>query len=82
MKIWKKIIVKERWFYGKVEKYSRKFLCEYREKYHLKNMPNQEFINLVLDIIDNKSFEAINKLYWYVMEDFKITDFVLKSEVK
>ncbi len=64
----------------KIEKIYRN--REYREKYHLKNMPTQDFINLVLDIIDNKSFETINKLYEYVMEDFKITKFVLKSEVK
>lgn len=65
--------------FTKIEKIYRNM--EYREKYHLKNMPNQNFIELVLNAIDNKSFKAINKLYDFVMEDFQITNFRLKSKV-
>ena len=66
--------------FTKIEKIYRN--SEYREKYHLKNMPTQKFVELVLNAIDNKSFDAISKLYDFVMENFQITDFVLKSEVK
>lgn len=55
---------------------------DYREKYHLKNMPAQKFVELVLNAIDNKSFDAISQLYNFVMENFLITDFILKSEIK
>lgn len=54
---------------------------DYREKYHLKNMPPQEFIELVLNAIDNKSYDSIKKLYEYVIGNFKITDFILKTEL-
>ena len=53
-----------------------------REKYHLKNMPAQKFVELVLNAIDNKSFDAISQLYNFVMKNFLITDFILKSEIK
>ena len=54
----------------------------YRENYHLKNMPPQEFIDLVINTIDNKSFKNIENLYQYVIGDFKITDFILHTELK
>ena len=54
----------------------------YRENYHLKNMPPQEFIDLVINAFDNKSFPAIETLYKYVIGDFKITDFILHTELK
>lgn len=52
---------------------------DYREKYHLKNMPPQEFIDLVLDVFDNKSYDSLRALYNYVIENFKITNFVLRT---
>lgn len=66
--------------FTKIEKIYKN--SEYREKYHLKNMPTQKFVELVLNAIDNKSLDAISKLYDFVMENFQITDFILKSEVK
>ena len=57
-------------------------LLRLREKYHLKNMPAQKFVELVLNAIDNKSFDAISQLYNFVMKNFLITDFILKSEIK
>jgi len=48
---------------------------------HLKNMPSNEFIELILNVFDNKSYESLEKLYDYVMGDFKITDFVLRTEL-
>ena len=55
---------------------------DYREKYHLKNMPPQEFIDRVLNVFDNKSYDSLKILYDYVLGDFKITDFVLRTELK
>ena len=54
---------------------------EYRKKYHLKNIPYQIFIDLVLNVFKNKSYDCLKDLYDYVMEDFKITYFVLKTEL-
>ena len=45
-------------------------------------MPTQKVVELVLNAIDNKSFDAISQLYNFVMENFLITDFILKSEIK
>ena len=45
-------------------------------------MPAQKFVELVLNAIDNKSFDAISQLYNFVMKNFLITDFILKSEIK
>ena len=45
-------------------------------------MPSQKFINLILNVIDNKTFDSICELYDFVMESFQITDFVLRSEIK
>ena len=44
-------------------------------------MPPQEFIDLVLGVFDNKSYESLNLLYDYVIGDFKITDFVLRTDL-
>ena len=66
--------------FTKIEKIYRN--KDYREKYHLKNMPAQKFVELVLNAIDNKSFDAISQLYNFVMKNFLITDFILKSEIK
>ena len=65
--------------FTKIEKIYRDI--EYREKYHLKNIPPQEFIDIVLNVFDNKSYDSIKTLYDYVLGDFKITDFVLKTKV-
>lgn len=65
--------------FTKIEKIYRN--KEYREKYHLKNMPPQIFIDMVLDVLDNKTYESLNKLYNFVLQDFKITDFVLRTEL-
>ena len=65
--------------YTKIEKIFRNDL--YRERYHLKNFVNDEFRSLVLDCFDNKNYDSIKKLYDYVIEDFKISDFVLKTEL-
>lgn len=54
---------------------------EYRKKYHLKNIPPQEFVDLVLEVFDKKTYDSIKKLYDYVIGDFKISDFVLKTEL-
>ena len=66
--------------FTKLEKIYRNM--DYREKYHLKNMPPQEFIDLVISVFDNKSYDSLKKLYEYVMGDFKITDFVLRTELQ
>ena len=66
-------------FFTKIEKIYRN--KDYRKKYHLKNMPSNEFIDMVLNVFDNKSYESLEKLYDYVMGDFKITDFVLRTEL-
>ncbi len=63
-----------------------KFISEYRDKncrenYHLKNMPSQEFVNLVLNVFDNKTYDNIKELYDYVLGDFQITDFILRTEL-
>lgn len=65
--------------FTKIEKIYRN--VEYREKYHLKNMPPQEFIDLVLAVFDNKSYDSLKELYDYVIGDFKITDFILKTDL-
>ena len=65
--------------FTKIEKIYRN--REYRERYHLKNMPPQEFIDLVLCVIDNKCYDDLKILYDYVMGDFKIDDFVLRTEL-
>lgn len=44
-------------------------------------MPPQEFIDLVLEVFDNKTYKSLKTLYEYVIGDFKITDFVLKTEL-
>ncbi len=44
-------------------------------------MPSQEFVNKVLSVFDNKSYDSLKELYEYVIGDFKITDFVLKTEL-
>ena len=54
---------------------------EFRNKYHLKNTPSDEFMSMVLDAIDNKSYTSLKKLYDYVLGDFKITDFSLKTKI-
>ena len=54
---------------------------EYRKKYHLKNAPSDEFMSLVLDTIDNKSYTSLKRLYDYVLGDFKITDFSLETKI-
>lgn len=53
---------------------------EYRNRYHLKNMPPQDFINLVLNVFNNKSYGCLKELYDYVIGDFQINDFVLRME--
>ncbi|MBE6159587.1 MAG: hypothetical protein E7157_00880 [Lactobacillales bacterium] len=53
----------------------------YREQYHLKNFPNEEFVNLVINCFDNKDYLSIEKLYEYVIKDFKISDFLLRTEL-
>lgn len=65
--------------FTKIEKIFRNE--NYRKKYHIKNMPTKKFVDLVLDAIDNKSFDNINELYNFVMGEFKITDFILKTEI-
>lgn len=55
---------------------------EYRERYHLKNMPSQGLIDRVLNVFDNKSYDSLKILYDYVIEDFSITDFVLRTDIK
>ena len=44
-------------------------------------MPPQEFIDLVLGVFDNKKYDSLKSLYEYVIEDFKITDFILRTEL-
>lgn len=44
-------------------------------------MPSKEFIDMVLNVFDNKSYDSLKVLYDYVTGDFKITDFVLKTEL-
>jgi len=41
----------------------------------------KDFYDLVLDVFDNKSYDSLKELYEYVIGDFKITDFVLKTEL-
>ncbi|NMA51290.1 MAG: hypothetical protein GX951_05560 [Mollicutes bacterium] len=53
----------------------------YRDKYHLKNYPDDEFVSLVLICFENETYVNIKKLYNYVIQDFKITDFELKTKV-
>ena len=65
--------------FTKIEKIYRN--KEYRENYHLKNMPPQEFLDLVLNAIDNITYDSLKSLYDYVIGDFKITDFVLRTEL-
>lgn len=65
--------------FTKIEKIYRN--KDYKEKYHLKNMPPQQFIDKVLNVFDNKSYETLKVLYDYVIDDFKITDFVLRTEL-
>ena len=65
--------------FTKIEKIYRN--KDYKEKYHLKNMPPKQFIDKVLKVFDNKSYETLKDLYDYVIDDFKITDFVLKTEL-
>ncbi len=44
-------------------------------------MPPQEFIDMVLNVFDDKSYDSLKKLYDYVLGKFKITDFVLRTEL-
>lgn len=53
---------------------------EYAQKYNLKNEPNSEFKELVLNCIDSISMDQITKLYNYVIGDWDITDFVLEND--
>ena len=54
---------------------------DFREKYHLKNMPPQNFVDLVLNVFDKKSYDSLKTLYEYVMGNFKISEFILKTEI-
>lgn len=65
--------------YTKIEKIFRKKL--YREQYHLKNFVNEDFQTMVLNCFDNKDYDSIKELYDYVIEDFQITDFLLRTEL-
>lgn len=56
----------------------------FRKRFKLKNMPNDNFIELVINCLDNKKFYSIEKLYDYVIADaggFNIENFELISKV-
>lgn len=42
--------------FAKIEKIYRN--KDYREKYHLKNMPLQEYIDLALNVFNNKTYDS------------------------
>lgn len=65
--------------YTKLEKFFRNKI--YREQYHLKNFVNEKIQKMVLDCFDKKDYKSIKILYDYVIEDFEITDFLLRTEL-
>lgn len=65
--------------FTKIEKIYRS--TDYRKKYGIKNMPSNTFVNLVIKCFDKISIEYITELYNFVIEDFKITDFKLRTNM-
>lgn len=62
---------------------------EYRKKYNVKKLPNQEFIEKVIHCLDekeyNKKFQNANELYLYFLNEFKdfdINNLVIRSSVE
>ena len=61
---------------------------EYRKRYNVNKLPDDEFVNKLLNCFNekdyNKRYEYAKELYDYYIEqnnDFDINDFSLRSEI-
>ena len=61
---------------------------QYRNRYNVKYLPEQEFIDKILNCLNekeyNKKYEYAKDLYNYYMnqnKDFNINNFILRSEI-